>query len=329
MIFISFLQHVPRPSYPFRRSYGRSGKGSFAEKPKIINSGCLCCPRESTCSKNMILISSPYLVLTPSYPIRGKFGRTGKGSSNEKAKIVDRGSLCNGPESTCSKVQYESYFFSVACSQTELSISGKIWRSGKGSFTVKAKIVDSGSLCCASETTGSKLQYDPYFISVAFSYTQLSISGKMGRSGKGQFNEKAKIAVRGSLCSALESTGSKLQYEPSLFSVACSWTNLSISVKNFGVQVKGSFTEMLKSLIEVPSVAHLNTQVPSFKMILITAPQRVPRPSCPFWEKNGRTGKVSFTDKAKVVDSGSICSTSDSTGSKLQYEPYLFSVACS
>ena len=64
-------------------------------------------------------------------------------------------------ESTGSKVQYEPYLFSVACSQTELSISGKIWRSGKGSITEKAKIVDSGSLCSAPENTGSKLQHEP------------------------------------------------------------------------------------------------------------------------------------------------------------------------
>ena len=45
------------------------------------------------------------------------------------------------------------------------------------------------------------------------------------------FTEKAKIIDRGYQSCALESTGGKLQYEPYLFSVACSWTNLSISVK--------------------------------------------------------------------------------------------------
>ena len=98
--------------------------------------------------------------------------------------------------------------------------------------------------------------------------------------------------------------------------------------KKFGRSGRGSFTEKLKSLIEVPYVAHLTIQVASFKMILISSPQRVPRPSCPFWEKFGRTGKGSFTEK-KIDDSGSICSAPDSTGSKLQYEPHLFSVACS
>ena len=87
----------------------------------------------------------------------GKFGRTGKGSSNEKAEIVDRVSLCNAPESSGSKFECEPYLFSVACSLPKLSISGKILRSCKGSFTEKAKIFVSGSLCSAPENTGSKL----------------------------------------------------------------------------------------------------------------------------------------------------------------------------
>ena len=40
-----------------------------------------------------------------------------------------------------------------------------------GSYTDKAKIVDTGFLCSAHESTCSELQYDPYFISVACSYT--------------------------------------------------------------------------------------------------------------------------------------------------------------
>ena len=45
---------------------------------------------------------------------------------------------------------------------------------------------------------------------------------KLRISGKGSFNDKAKIVERGSLCSAPESTGSTLHYEPDIFSVACS-----------------------------------------------------------------------------------------------------------
>ena len=86
-----------------------------------------------------------------------------------KPKIVDRGSLCSEPESTGSKVQHEPYLFSVACSLTELSISGKIWRSGKVTFTEKATITDRGSLWSALESAGSKLQSEPYLFSVGSS----------------------------------------------------------------------------------------------------------------------------------------------------------------
>ena len=62
-------------------------------------------------------------------------------------------------------------------------------------------------------------------------------------------------------------------------------------------------------------------------MSLITSPQRVPRLSCAFWEKFGRTDKGSFAEKAKIVNRGSLSGAPESTGSKLQYEPHLFSVA--
>ena len=75
--------------------------------------------------------------------------------------------------------------------------------------------------------------------------------------------------------------------------------------------------------------AHLKVQILSYNMILISSPSRVPRLSCAFWEKFGRTGKGSFTAKAKIDDRGSLSSTPESTGCKLQYDPYLFSVACS
>ena len=35
------------------------------------------------------------------------------------------------------------------------------------------------------------------------------------------------------------------------------------------------------------------------------------------------------TEKAKLVDRGSICITPESTGSNHQYDPFHFSVACS
>ena len=89
----------------------------------------------------------------------------------------------------------------------------------------------------------------------------------------------------------------------------CFYTELPISVKIY--------------------VAHLKVQVPSFNMNLISSPQCVPRPSYPFRGKFGRSGKGSFSEKAEIVDSGSICIASESTVSQLQYDPYLISVACS
>ena len=100
---------------------------------------------------------------------------------------------------------------------------------------------------------------------------------------------------------------------------------------NFGKkledQVKGRFPKKLKSLIEVPYVFQVKMQILSFNMILISSPQRVPRPSYPFPGKFGRSGEGSFTERAKIVDRGCICSAPESTGSKHQYDPFLFSVA--
>ena len=100
------------------------------------------------------------------------------------------------------------------------------------------------------------------------------------------------------MCSAPDSTGSKLQYEPHLFSVACFQTKLSISVKILGDLAKCRSQKKLKSLIEVPYVVHVKVHVLGL-----------------------------YTEKAKNVDRGSLCSAHESTGSKLQYEPHLFSSA--
>ena len=100
-----------------------------------------------------------------------------------------------------------------------------------------------------------------------------------------------------------------------------------VQVKNFGNQVKVHSPKKIKSLVKVPYVAHLKIQVVSLKMNLFYFPLRDPRPSYPFRENVGRSDKGSFADKAKIVDRGSLCSPLESTSSKLQYEPYLFSVA--
>ena len=92
----------------------------------------------------------------------------------------------------------------------------------------------------------------------------------------------------------------------------------------------GRSAKKLKSLIQVPYVAHMKVQVPGFNMILISSPWCVPSPSYPFWDfEDERSGKGSLTEKAKIVNRVSLCSTRESTGSKLQRDPYLISVACS
>ena len=70
--------------------------------------------------------------------------------------------------------------------------------------------------------------------------------------------------------------------------------------KNLGDQGKCRSPKKLESLIKVPYVVHVKVHVLG-----------------------------SYTEKAKIVERGTLCSVHESTGSKLQHEPYLFSVACS
>ena len=76
---------------------GRSPKKlkSLIEVPNVVHM------KVNVLSFNMILISSPYCILTLSYPFLRKFGREGKGSFSEKAKNFNRGSLSMSGESTC------------------------------------------------------------------------------------------------------------------------------------------------------------------------------------------------------------------------------------
>ena len=101
--------------------FGRSGKGSFTEKNRIVNRGYLCGTRESACSKlqygpNLISVACSLAKLSI-------LGTTWK----IRAKIVNRGSLWIVRESTCSKFQYDPYLISVPCPKTELFVLGKFW----------------------------------------------------------------------------------------------------------------------------------------------------------------------------------------------------------
>ena len=66
--------------------------------------------------------------------------------------------------------------------------------------------------------------------------------------------------------------------------------------ENLEDQVKDRSPKKVKSLIEVPYVALLNVQFPSFNMNLFSSPSHDPSPCSPF-RGNLRSGKVSFLKK--------------------------------
>ena len=92
------------------------------------------------------------------------------------------------------------------------------------------------------------------------------------------------------------------------------------------VSGKGSISEKVEIVIQVSDIPHVKVQILSFNIILISSPWRVPRPSYPFRVTFGRSGKRSFTVKAKRDNLCSLCSAPESTGSKLLCDPYLISV---
>ena len=156
--------------YSFLGKFGDNVKGRSQKKLKIlVEVPKVCQVKAQVFIFNMILLSSPLLVPGRSYPYRRNFGRSGIGSFSEKAKIIDRGSICSAPESTGSKLQYEPYSSPKRVPRPSYPFREIFGRSGKGSFAEKAKIVDRGSLCSALESTGSKLQYEPYLFSVVSS----------------------------------------------------------------------------------------------------------------------------------------------------------------
>ena len=105
-------------------------------------------------------------------------------------------------ESTCFLLQCDPSLISVVCSWTELSISEKFWETRKRVDHRKSKIVDGRSEYSTPENTGCKLRYEPHLFSEADSYTELSIWGKLGRSGKGSSPKKLKslIEIRPHVC---------------------------------------------------------------------------------------------------------------------------------
>ena len=91
-------------------------------------------------------------------------------------------------------------------------------------------------------------------------------------------------------------------------------------------KVKGRSPKKLKILILVPYVWHGDVHVFTFNVVLPSFTERGPGTGYSIRRNFGRSGKGSFNEKAKIVDGHSVCSTPEGTGSKLQYEPDLFSV---
>ena len=75
----------------------------------------------------MLFLSSHTRIPGPYYLFLKAFLRNVKESFTEKLGTVNGVSQVSQRESTCSRLQYVPNLISVACSYTELSISGKIW----------------------------------------------------------------------------------------------------------------------------------------------------------------------------------------------------------
>ena len=71
--------------------------------------------------------------------------------------------------------------------------------------------------------------------------------------------------------------------------------------ETLGYQVKGRSLKKLKLLIEVPNVVNVKVHVFSFNRILLSPPQRVPRPSFPFGETLGDQVKGFSPKKLKSL----------------------------
>ena len=90
MILTSPQQHVHTPTYPIREELGDKVKSSSLKKPiPFIEVPIVCLVKVHVFSFNIILLPSPQRFPRPSYPFRRNFGRSGKGSFTENAKIIN------------------------------------------------------------------------------------------------------------------------------------------------------------------------------------------------------------------------------------------------
>ena len=156
----------------------------------------------------MILISSPWRIPRPSYPLLGNFGRSGKGLFTEKSKNVNNSSLCTARESTCSELQCDlrSVFLD------RVIRFGKILGDqveGRSPKNLKSLI----EVPYVLRVNVHVLIFNTILISSRFRVPRPSYPFwlKFVDQVKGRSPKKAKIVKRVSLCSAHESICSKLQ----------------------------------------------------------------------------------------------------------------------
>ena len=88
--------------------------------------------------------------------------------------------------------------------------------------------------------------------------------------------------------------------------------------KNLGDQGKCRSTKKLKSLIEVPYVAHLKEQSSEHKCEPFLCSVACSKTELSFRENIGRSGEGSFAEKAKIVGRSSLGSALESAVFKLQ-----------
>ena len=106
-------------------------------------------------------------------------------------------------------------------------VVGEFGEKGKVKIYEKSKYFNRGSISMSSESTLLQLRYDLY---IMFVERVTHLWGNLGDKVKGHSPKKLNFN-RGSLSMSSESTCFQLQCDPSLISVACSWTELSTSEK--------------------------------------------------------------------------------------------------
>ena len=184
----------------FRENFGDKVKGRSQKKHKsFIPFPIVAHLKVQFLIYNMILISSPWRVLRPSYPFREIFGDRVKGRSPKKLKL-----MIEVPYVVHLKVQVLSFNMILISSawrvcRPSYSFRGKFGRLVKDRTPKKQK-----SLIRVPYVAHLKVQVLSFNMILLSSPLHVARAnypfwGKFGRSGKGSFTEKFKIVSSSSL----------------------------------------------------------------------------------------------------------------------------------